>query len=827
MSNQEQESSETKVTSENPEIQITDENQTLNNNENQTLNNNENQALNNNENQTLNNDENQTLNNDENQTLNNNENLEKSNVNEKSILSENIISNDLNISNEQETARKITMPQDIRYSTEQGDREKLMEKYNNYQLSDKNFCNIRFLTDHRQKKNLLGRSEEENSTLHAIANTFNVKIFPGYQNPTKHSFKIFGTEANVRICLLDVMNRMFKHFNRSTIQNDSEHNNQQTPTINIEKPNETEVSTDNEKSDDKSSSHSTSVIITTTSSDSSISEEKKPMTPSTAKTNEEKIDTKDDNIEQEPFKFIPLERKPEYTFLMLITSQGQEVLKKNWSFFAGSLQQRLNVTVTNPFKLPKFGDKQWQYELSITGELYENIIDAALQMTAFINDVLGVPIQPYKDEEQTIGDHNNYQRTKINNNNNNDHYQQRRHDYNNSYRQSPSQYQGQSSPFNNYHERTFFNRGRNGAFEQVILIRSTRGSNLRRIQSRCHLRDIFFARHPNENGYVECTLSAYQTRNLNFAIDTIRSYLRNEDDQAVQVFDSHYVDTPSQSSPFQNSPQNDHPQLPVPNQNLEHIQQQSFSNNLYQQEQEQEQQQSVSFTTSSDISQTHKELGFMTRPLHLGNSSQLPQPSYNFQNTPSFDFTHQPTSAARKTDKRPGEVNDFNNTSNIQTRTSNDRQYQQYGGSSSSNSSSVSPRHKSKRTCPETKEIDCTTDDGFWIQKQYYHALDDGSKELFDSLLDKLEKIRIASEENAARKQQRLVGRNRPNKSRIFTSSISSITQSNDEKDLTIKSTQDVQDNKTDELTNVDEQEEKKDLTTSEQETTTVAVDQN
>jgi hypothetical protein len=186
----------------------------------------------------------------------------------------------------------------------------------------------------------------------------------------------------------------------------------------------------------------------------------------------------------------------------------------------------------------------------------------------------------------------------------------------------------------------------------------------------------------------------------------------------------------------------------------------------------------------------------MTRPLHFGNSNQFPQPSYNFQNTPSFDFTHRPTSASRKTDKRPGEVNDFNNTNNGSTRTSNDNQYQQNGGSSSSNSSSVSPRHKSKRTCPETKEIDCTTDDGFWIQKQYYQALDDTSKELFDSLLDKLEKIRIANEENAARKQQRLVGRNRSNKTRAFTSTISSTTQTNDEKDLTIKSTENEQDNK-------------------------------
>ena len=51
------------------------------------------------------------------------------------------------------------MPQDIRYSTEPNDREKLMEKYKNYQVSDTNACNIRFLTDNRQKKNILGRHE--------------------------------------------------------------------------------------------------------------------------------------------------------------------------------------------------------------------------------------------------------------------------------------------------------------------------------------------------------------------------------------------------------------------------------------------------------------------------------------------------------------------------------------------------------------------------------------------------------------------------------------------------------------------------------------------
>jgi hypothetical protein len=62
-------------------------------------------------------------------------------------------------SSEQHSTRRITIPQDVRYSTEPNDREKLMEKYNNYQISDINACNMRFLTDNRQKKFLFGRHE--------------------------------------------------------------------------------------------------------------------------------------------------------------------------------------------------------------------------------------------------------------------------------------------------------------------------------------------------------------------------------------------------------------------------------------------------------------------------------------------------------------------------------------------------------------------------------------------------------------------------------------------------------------------------------------------
>lgn len=113
MSNQEQESIETKPASENADIQPVDENQTTENNE----------------------------------------------KIETSSSSENKTSNDQEPPPPPTATRRIVMAQDIRYSTEQGDRDKLIEKYNNYQVSDTNSCNIRFLTDHRQKKNLFGRNE--------------------------------------------------------------------------------------------------------------------------------------------------------------------------------------------------------------------------------------------------------------------------------------------------------------------------------------------------------------------------------------------------------------------------------------------------------------------------------------------------------------------------------------------------------------------------------------------------------------------------------------------------------------------------------------------
>lgn len=76
-------------------------------------------------------------------------------------------------------------------------------------------------------------------------------------------------------------------------------------------------------------SSETSTPISTTESNvaSSTNEEQQSETVAVSNTNEEKFQTKDQNNEQEQYKFIPIERKPEYTFTILITSQGQEVLK--------------------------------------------------------------------------------------------------------------------------------------------------------------------------------------------------------------------------------------------------------------------------------------------------------------------------------------------------------------------------------------------------------------------------------------------------------------------------------------------------------------------
>lgn len=61
----------------------------------------------------------------------------------------------------QRPAGRLSMPQDVRYCTEQDDRVKLAEKYEQYKVSDVDACHVRFLTDNRQKRNLFGQNEGE------------------------------------------------------------------------------------------------------------------------------------------------------------------------------------------------------------------------------------------------------------------------------------------------------------------------------------------------------------------------------------------------------------------------------------------------------------------------------------------------------------------------------------------------------------------------------------------------------------------------------------------------------------------------------------------
>ncbi|CAF0787904.1 unnamed protein product [Adineta ricciae] len=655
------------------------------------------------------------------------------------------LENTENQSTNERSCRVTAMPQDVRYAIDEDDRTKLTEKYNNYEISNTNACNIRFLTDSRQKKTLFGTKDEEKSNMNSFAKTFLVNLYPGYQNATKHSYKIFGTEANVRKCLVEIMNRMFKRSDQPAVSNNEETKISTESSAIDEGKVAPEPSTDAEKSKESTTeekneqddclSHPTSIFVTTINPDSSVTEEKKTIIPSTP------------NNESPPLA----ERKSQWTFILLISSQGQEALKKNWKFFADALQQRLNIIVANPVKLPKFGDKQVQNELSIAGESIESITDAVLQVAAFINDVLGVPVQPYHYGEEATDTP-----------------------------QDPS-----SVALNHQQKRPFFSRNRNGAFEQLILIRSdcvprvvgTRAANLKRIQTKCHLRDMIVGRQPDGNGYIECTLSAYQLRNIHFAINTIRNFLRNEDPNAVLVCDPNRENDYPENSPHVH-------ELVPPN----------------------------TEQTPTESNQTNTETGFLAKSLNFPQTQSYPQPSYNFQNTPSFDFTHQATSASRKTDKRRGELHDH-------IKTPTEPQTCQY-----ENILSYSPRHKSKRTCPETKEIDCSTDDGFWIQKQYYYALDDASKDIFDSLIDKLDKIRIATEENAAKKQQRLVGRSRCNKSKGHSTSIPYLIEANnnDQKELISKATQLENNIKIDQSTDAQEEKENK-----EESSNTITVNQN
>ena len=107
------------------------------------------------------------------------------------------------------------------------------------------------------------------------------------------------------------MNRMFKRSNRST-QIDRNENTNAAKTESTTTTEENQSVNENENC----SAQPTTIFVTTINTDSSITEEKKSITPSTPLIDE----------------LVPMERKQQYTFIMLISNQGQEVLRSKHSF---------------------------------------------------------------------------------------------------------------------------------------------------------------------------------------------------------------------------------------------------------------------------------------------------------------------------------------------------------------------------------------------------------------------------------------------------------------------------------------------------------------
>lgn len=83
---------------------------------------------------------------------------------------------------------------------------------------------------------------------------------------------------------------------------------------------------ENDNTNEKSTLKPTTINI-----ESSVTEDKTTATATAdsivSNTNEGKTD---EHVEDEQVKYVPLERKPNYTFIMLISSQGQEVLKSKY-----------------------------------------------------------------------------------------------------------------------------------------------------------------------------------------------------------------------------------------------------------------------------------------------------------------------------------------------------------------------------------------------------------------------------------------------------------------------------------------------------------------
>ncbi|CAF0743222.1 unnamed protein product [Didymodactylos carnosus] len=772
-------------------------------------------------------------------------------------------------------AKKPDFPQDIRYSSEHIERDKIIEKFRRYEMSDTNACTVRFLIVSQQQKKLFGYKHQG-------------EIKPGYQHFQKHSYKIFGTELNVHKCLKEILSKLFftdrkyqcqnRYSEMDRLQNTNDKEKQQPTTPDVElntvskdssilSPNITVIqssvdlpteqyqSHSEEKTANSSESIQSNVFVTTISSDGSIQEEmvasgnqqsKQQQQTEGNENKSEEIKLTNEQSQENPggdsqeiksineekpltagntnstseqqqrediLRYHPIEKKPTMNFTFLLFKEVIDLWKRS-SYFIGTLQQRLNVAIQRPG--PKFGEKQ--FELQITGDNIDSIADACIQITAFLQHELGQEPEIYKDypvstarisagcepsdqlqQDGTMSENpahsstpefpqrptNNYNRYEQSQQQRSEgrfradqnragyspqqqppfsisvyEQQQRRFDNSNvqqqfhpasqHYQQQQYSHESQQQMFHpsQQQQRGYQYQQQHQQPETAILIRTDcvariigkGGANLKLIRNRCHLRDIGF--EPKDTSgrkeYIRCELRGEQ-RPISDAILMIRDMLKREGPGAVkdaQQFTEQQFNEQQQHYP---------PPSEYPNQFAPPQLQTSVND---------------SFAVPHVIDHIYRS-DLTGRPLHFNSNSlvqcQQQQPSYNFNKNnlatnngqiPQFDFVHRPTSG--KKDKRQNESFEFAPSSNG-NKDSYESQHQQ---SSSSNSSSTSPRHKIKRSCPETKEIPTVTDEGHWILQAHLSQLNEHDRKQFQLIMDKVEKIKLDEEKMKSKHQQ-------------------------------------------------------------------------
>ncbi|CAF4396471.1 unnamed protein product [Didymodactylos carnosus] len=272
------------------------------------------------------------------------------------------------------------------------------------------------------------------------------------------------------------------------------------------------------------------------------------------------------------------------------------------------------------------------------------------------------------------------------------------------------------------------------------------GVNLKHIHNRCHLHNIEV--EPKDlsrrKEYIRCDLSGDQ-RSITDAISMIRDMLKRDGPDAVKElpdFHPHRFIEQQFNEQQQYYPLSSEYSTQLPPSHL-----QASSNNPF---------------ATPYISHIYRA-DLTAKPLEFSSNSQIQSqqqqgPSYSFnKNTltktngqiPQFDFVHQPTSG--KKDKRQNKSFEFVRLSSTGNQDSYEPQHQQ---SSSSNSSSTSPHHKTKRSCPETKEIPTGTDEGYWISQVHLMQLNEHDRQEFQDILNKIEKIKLEKDKMKSKPHQ-------------------------------------------------------------------------